>query len=145
MLEAAEALECPTLLHACQARMGAFESRVRDRTWQEVLDAVDQGQLWLLINGMVLDVTKWINQHPGGRTIIPRQAVRCDATYWFEIYHASRESFLYLKQFYIGELVASDLPLVPPPRSHGHTHTCSADFRAQLQAYTSWRKQIKHL
>jgi hypothetical protein len=37
---------------------------------------------------------------------------------FFEVYHSSRESFLYLKEFYLGEIVAQDLPLVPPAGAH---------------------------
>ena len=51
---------------------------------------------------MVLDVTRWLPEHPGGSTIIPRQALNLDAALFFELYHASRESFLFLKEFYIG-------------------------------------------
>ena len=33
-----------------------------------------------------------------------------------QVYHVSRESFLYLSEFYIGEVVAEDRPLVPMPQ-----------------------------
>jgi cytochrome b involved in lipid metabolism len=51
---------------------------------------------------MVLDVTRWLPEHPGGSTIIPSQALNMDAARFYEIYHASRESFLYVRHFYIG-------------------------------------------
>lgn len=75
--------------------------------------------------GMVLDVTRWLPEHPGGSTIIPEQALniecsrffevgwcmyvkcmlRCllvglqpiNVCSWLQVYHVSRESFLYLK------------------------------------------------
>ena len=53
-----------------------------------------------------------------------------------QVFHASRESFLYLKEFYIGELEPSDRALVPcevPP---------SEDFLQQLHEYTSFRMPI---
>ena len=44
----------------------------------------------------------------GGSRIIPRHALNVDATYLFELYHASKHSFFYLREFYIGELLPSD-------------------------------------
>ncbi len=54
--------------------------------------------------GMVLDVTRWLPEHPGGATIIPKQSLNLDCARFFEVYHSSRESFLYLREFYVGEL-----------------------------------------
>ena len=45
---------------------------------------------------MILDVTRWLPEHPGGDTIIPAQALNLDCSRFFEVYHASRESFVYL-------------------------------------------------
>ena len=52
------------------------------------------------------------------------------------MFHASRESFLYLKEFYIGELHPQERSLVPcniPP---------SEDFLQQLREYTSFRMPV---
>ena len=35
---------------------------------------------------------------------MPDQALDLDCARFFEVYHASRESFLYLREFYVGEL-----------------------------------------
>ena len=59
--------------------------------------SVKRGDTWLLLDGMVLDITRWLPEHPGGSEIIPKQSLNVDATVFFEIYHASRQSFLYLK------------------------------------------------
>ena len=82
---------------------------------------------------MVLDVTDWLSEHPGGSSIIPAQALDLDCARFFEVYHASRESFLYLKEFYIGEVSALDLEVVPSPAAP------SPDFLSQLRAFTEWR------
>ena len=50
--------------------------------------------------------------------IIPRQALNYEAGRFFEVYHSSRESFTFLKHFYVGEIRPEDLkdvPLPPPP------------------------------
>ena len=62
-----------------------------------------------MLHGMVFDITRWLSEHPGGSSIIPEQGLNGDATVFFELYHASSQSFLYLKEFYIGELDEDDL------------------------------------
>lgn len=59
-----------------------------------------------------------------------------DCTSFFEIYHASRQSFLYLKEFYIGELAEADLERVPMPPGEVPP---SAAFLEQLRRVTPWR------
>lgn len=54
------------------------------------------------------------------------------------MYHASRESFLYLAGFYIGELVPEDAPHVP----QGGKQPPSADFLVQLREYTAFRQPM---
>jgi len=44
----------------------------------------------LLLDGMVLDVSRWLEEHPGGSSIIPTQALDRDCTVFFEIYHVRR-------------------------------------------------------
>ena len=72
----------------------------------------------MVVDGMVLDVKRWLPEHPGGDKIIPAQSLNAEAARHFELYHSSRESFLYLKHFYVGEVFADDrasVPLVPGP------------------------------
>ena len=65
---------------------------------------------------------------------LDRQALNLDCSRLFELYHASRESFLYLREFYAGELLAADRVRVPAPGEPP-----SADFLEQLREYTAWR------
>jgi len=94
-------------------------------------------QVLIIIDGMVFDVTRWLPEHPGGNSIIPTQALNVDGTVWFETYHASRKSFLYLEQFYIGDLVHEDLSEVPP--AHSGLKEPSQAFLDQLHDFTQWR------
>ena len=59
-----------------------------------------------------------------------RQALNKDCTVFFELYHASRESFTYLREFYIGEIHAEERELVP-----GEEEAPSDDFMAQLREF----------
>ncbi|KAF1322702.1 Cytochrome b5 type b, partial [Globisporangium splendens] len=115
LLTAATKVGCIGLQEVCQKRLGEFETRVRKESirWQEVVRRNNSGEVWLVMLGMVFDVTRWLPEHPGGSIIIPEQAVNVDCTVMFEIYHSSRQSFRYLKQFYIGEIDEADLALIP--------------------------------
>eukprot|EP00658_Telonema_sp_P-2_P042291 TRINITY_DN30347_c0_g1_i2.p1 TRINITY_DN30347_c0_g1~~TRINITY_DN30347_c0_g1_i2.p1 ORF type:complete len:100 (-),score=20.27 TRINITY_DN30347_c0_g1_i2:293-592(-) len=85
---------------------------------------------------MVFDVTRWLPEHPGGSAIIPEQALNMDATTFFEMYHLSRRSFVYLEQFYIGDLKPSELCKVPVREGEKPP---SAGFLEQLRDFTTWR------
>ncbi|KAH8054662.1 hypothetical protein JL722_8601 [Aureococcus anophagefferens] len=100
-----------------------------------------RGETWLVLDGMVLDITRWLGEHPGGNTIIPQQALGCDCAVMFEIYHVSRQSFAYLREFYVGELHRDDAPDVPPPATlpPGAATAASPAFLAELRRHTAWR------
>ena len=86
----------------------------------------------VVMDGMVFDLAQWLPEHPGGATIIPQQALNRDCTVFFELYHASRESFTYLREFYVGEVCADDRGLVP----HGD-EKASDDFMQQLREFSA--------
>jgi hypothetical protein len=54
-----------------------------------------------------------------------------------QVYHATRESFTYLKEFYCGEICVDDRPRVPagdePP---------SPEFLQQLREHTTFRMPL---
>uniref|UniRef100_A0A7S2S150 Cytochrome b5 heme-binding domain-containing protein n=1 Tax=Rhizochromulina marina TaxID=1034831 RepID=A0A7S2S150_9STRA len=136
MASAADALQLSGLQDLCAKKRGAFQSRVRKEPipFDEVTDRNSKGEVILVMDGMVLDVTRWLKEHPGGSTIIPGQALNMDSTVFFEIYHVSRQSFLYLKEFYIGELRTEDLARVPSGAGEP-----SPGFLEQLRLFTNWR------
>jgi len=143
MLRAAQSLGCASLEDHCKKQTGEFQHRVRAEgiRWEEVRARNESGEVLILIDGMVFDVTRWLPEHPGGNSIIPKQALNVDGTVWFEVYHASRKAFLYLEQFYIGDLDTKDLPEVPP--AHGGLKAVSAAFLEQLGEFTTWRVRPK--
>lgn len=137
LLEAAEKLQLRSLQEVCSAKLGLSQSRLRQYTFEEVVAANSSGSCWLLIDGMVLDVGTWLPEHPGGSTIIPSQGLNVDASRMFEVYHASRESFLYLKEFYIGEVAPEDRAEVPCAEAP------SPEFLHQLRDFTTWRMPVR--
>jgi hypothetical protein len=128
------------LLEHCDRVLGDFAARLRVYRWAEVCAHNESGGCWIVMDGMVLDVERWLPEHPGGETIIPQQARGVDSTVWFELYHASRESFEYIKEFYVGEIVAPDLPAVPMATAAANglgtaAGRASDDFMAQLREF----------
>ena len=84
--DAALALGVAGLQEACDRVLGSFQERVRKTPipFAEVRARNDagtaaaaatgqRGETLLLIDGMVLDVTRWLPEHPGGSHIIPTQ------------------------------------------------------------------------
>ncbi|GAB4817964.1 hypothetical protein N2152v2_005010 [Parachlorella kessleri] len=138
LLQAAGKLGLRSLQEFCHRTLGEMEARVRVHSLEEIQGRNSQGECLLVMDGMVLDVTRWLPQHPGGSAIITRHALNIDCSRLFELYHHSRESFLYLQEFYVGEVRPDDranLPLKEP----------SADFLQQLREYTSWRLQPEEI
>ncbi|KAL4525142.1 hypothetical protein Ndes2526B_g07315 [Nannochloris sp. 'desiccata'] len=130
--EAAERLQLGSLVEWCEKRLGDSASRRKWHSYKEIEKRNRAGgEVLLIMDGMVFDVTNWLPEHPGGSTIIPSQAINIDSSRFFELYHASRESFIYLREFYIGEILPSDRDAVP--RSDVEP---SYDFLAQLRQWT---------
>uniref|UniRef100_A0A8C3VWJ7 Cytochrome b5 n=1 Tax=Catagonus wagneri TaxID=51154 RepID=A0A8C3VWJ7_9CETA len=85
---------------------------------EEVAKRNSLKELWLVIHGRVYDVTRFLQEHPGGEEVLMEQAGR-DATESFEDVGHSSDAREMLKQYYIGDvhplLVILDLP---HPRRH---------------------------
>ena len=137
---AAETLGLRPLTEYCQQRLGAVAQGICIHRYEEVVAANARGELWLILDSMVLDVKAWLPEHPGGSSIIPRQSLNVDCARFFEMYHASRESFLYLRDFYIGEVHPDDRARVPQGGadiSRGKAaEPPGADFLQQLREFT---------
>jgi hypothetical protein len=147
-----------SLEEACSTRLGEFTTRLREYSFAEIKERNAAGEALLIVDGMVLDVTRWLPEHPGGSTIIPSQALNMDAARFYEIYHASRESFLYVRHFYIGaqnvlverpvrgRLCSCALTASAPPSClapGGPRRGCSARPRAGAAA-GAWAKRRFH-
>lgn len=132
---AAETLGLRSLAQHCAQQLGSRQAALGVYSLAQVRAANAAGQAWLLLDGMVLDVGRWLPEHPGGSAIIPEQALDVDCGRFFEMFHATRESFMYLQDFYIGELVEDDRVSVPL----GGGSEPSEEFLATLREYTGFR------
>ena len=139
LVGAADALGLASLADACRASLGAHERRIRTHKWSDVVAHNKAGGVLVVVDGMVLDVKRWLPEHPGGDRIIPSQSVNVDATRHFELYHSSKESFLYLRAFYVGEIAAEDVDEIPRVvnRETGAVDPPASEaFLDQLREYT---------
>jgi len=62
---------------------------------------------WLTIHDKVYDVTKFLDEHPGGEEVLLEQAGR-NATEHFEDVGHSSDARELMKQYYIGDIVESE-------------------------------------
>ncbi len=152
LLSAAASLGVQALEDLCRKALGRFEERVRKSyiTLKEVEEHNAKGTesyektgkrctTWIILSGAVYDISRWLEEHPGGSTIIPQHALDKDATGLFAIYHCSRQSFLYLKEFYIGELRPEDVPIAIERSINAGKATQSETFTSHLAERTQWR------
>uniref|UniRef100_A0A8B9SV17 Cytochrome b5 type B n=1 Tax=Anas platyrhynchos TaxID=8839 RepID=A0A8B9SV17_ANAPL len=76
-------------------------------TLQEVARRNCSREAWLVIHGRVYDVTRFLEEHPGGEEVLLEQAGK-DATESFEDVGHSTDAREMLKQYYIGEVHPHD-------------------------------------
>ncbi|XP_060109728.1 cytochrome b5 type B [Heteronotia binoei] len=76
-------------------------------TLAEVAKRNTEKETWLVIHGRVYDVTRFLNEHPGGEEVLLEQAGR-DATESFEDVGHSADAQEMLTQYLIGEVHPSD-------------------------------------
>lgn len=84
------------------------ESSVTYYRLEEVAKRNSPKDLWLVIHGRVYDITRFLNEHPGGEEVLLEQA-GVDASESFEDVGHSSDAREMLKQYYIGDVHPSDL------------------------------------
>ncbi|OWK16287.1 CYB5B [Cervus elaphus hippelaphus] len=70
---------------------------------EEVAKRNSPEDIWLVIHGRVYDVSRFLNEHPGGEEVLMEQAGG-DATESFEDVGHSSDAREMLKQYYIGDV-----------------------------------------
>jgi len=70
---------------------------------KEVAEHKDKKSVWIIIHDNVYDVTKFLEEHPGGEEVLLEQAGK-DATEHFEDVGHSTDARTMMKDYQIGEL-----------------------------------------
>uniref|UniRef100_A0A8D2AYA3 Cytochrome b5 heme-binding domain-containing protein n=1 Tax=Sciurus vulgaris TaxID=55149 RepID=A0A8D2AYA3_SCIVU len=79
------------------------ETSVTYHGLEEVMKRNSSKELWLVIHGRVYDITRFLNEHPGGEEVLLEQA-GTDASESFEDVGHSSDAREMLKQYYIGDV-----------------------------------------
>ncbi|XP_027759490.1 cytochrome b5 isoform X2 [Myiozetetes cayanensis] len=98
-------------------------------TLEEVAKRNSNRETWLVIHGRVYDVTRFLEEHPGGEEVLLEQAGR-DATESFEDVGHSTDAREMLKQYYIGE--------VHPDRKNEGSKNPSMTSSGQSSFWSTW-------
>jgi len=85
----------------------ASDSAVKTFRASEVAAHKDKSNPWLIIHDQVYDVSKFLDEHPGGEEVLLEQAGK-DATENFEDVGHSSDARDLMKQYLIGELAEED-------------------------------------
>ncbi|XP_007938499.1 cytochrome b5 type B [Orycteropus afer afer] len=75
---------------------------------EEVAKRSSSKEIWLVIHGRVYDVTRFLEEHPGGEEVLLEQA-GVDASESFEDVGHSSDAREMLQQYYIGDVHPCDL------------------------------------
>lgn len=82
-------------------------------------------EIWLVIHGRVYDVSRFLNEHPGGEEVLLEQA-GTDASESFEDVGHSSDAREMLKQYYIGDVHPNDLKPGSGSKDPSKSNTCGS-------------------
>ncbi|KAK4482953.1 hypothetical protein RD792_010126 [Penstemon davidsonii] len=99
-------------------------------TLAEISEHNTNKDCWLLINGKVYDVTKFLEDHPGGDEVLVN-ATGKDATDDFEDVAHSATAKAMLEEFYVGDINSSTIPTknqYAPPKLANNNQNKTSEF-----------------
>jgi len=76
----------------------------------------DKKSCWIVINDNVYDVTKFLEEHPGGEEVLLEQAGK-DATENFEDVGHSTDARTMMKDYLVGEIIDAEKTNTPEKRA----------------------------
>ncbi|NXO16677.1 CYB5B protein, partial [Oriolus oriolus] len=94
-------------------------------------------ETWLVIHGRVYDVTRFLEEHPGGEEVLLEQAGR-DATESFEDVGHSTDAREMLKQYYIGEVHPVSPSCNPQTQTPRHLLCICCFFFSPRSFWSTW-------
>ncbi|KAJ6850079.1 cytochrome b5-like [Iris pallida] len=103
-------------------------------TLEDVAKHNSKEDCWLIIGGKVYDVTKFLDDHPGGDDVL-LSATGKDATDDFEDVGHSTTARAMMDEYFVGEIDATTIPsktkYVPPKQPH-YNQDKTSDFIIKL-------------
>jgi len=85
-------------------------------SFKDVESHKDKKSCWIVINDQVYDVTKFLEEHPGGEEVLLEQAGK-DATENFEDVGHSTDARTMMKDYLVGEIIDEEKTNTPEKRA----------------------------
>lgn len=101
------------------------KSNVKTYSLEEIAEHKEKKSVWVLIHHNVYDVTKFLEEHPGGEEVLLEQA-GSNATEAFEDVGHSTDARELMKTYLIGELCEEDRNKVADVQEKGQYGSASA-------------------
>ena len=79
---------------------------VKEYSVEEVSKHNTESDCWIIVNGQVLDATRFLNKHPGGKQVLLLWAGK-DATTEFNMFHKKDAIEKYAPEIIIGNVIAT--------------------------------------
>jgi len=73
-------------------------------SWEEVKKHNKLTDLWIVINGKIYDVTPFVDEHPGGETVLKDVAGKDGTVAFFEDHEHSKSALLEREKYCIGSI-----------------------------------------
>jgi cytochrome b involved in lipid metabolism len=89
---------------------------VKKYSLKDVESHQDKKSCWIVINDHVYDVTKFLEEHPGGEEVLLEQAGK-DATENFEDVGHSTDARTMMKDYLVGEIIDDEKTNTPEKRA----------------------------
>ncbi|KAM9307620.1 cytochrome b5 [Gastrophryne carolinensis] len=112
--------------------MADQKKEIKYYTLDEIQKHNHSKSTWIIINNKVYDVTKFLEEHPGGEEVLREQAGG-DATESFEDIGHSTDARNMSKEFMIGELHPSDWSKIQRP-----TETYLTTAASESSWWSNW-------
>ncbi|KAI0523124.1 hypothetical protein KFK09_005514 [Dendrobium nobile] len=110
--------------------MGSGEENAKVYSLSEVAKHSSREDCWLIINGKVYNVAKFLEDHPGGDEVLLAVTGK-DATDDFEDVGHSSTARAMMDEYYVGEIDVSTIPTkvkYSPPKQPYYNQDKTSDF-----------------
>ena len=94
---------------AAEKTADAPKPALKEFTAEEVAQHKSEKDVWLIIHGRVYDVTRFLEDHPGGPEILHNVAGQECTTNFEEVFHSAKARNMMAK-YLVGKLAGSTLP-----------------------------------
>nr|GEY38049.1 cytochrome b5-like [Tanacetum cinerariifolium] len=116
----AECANCTLLIGKLRGQYQEMTQETKILSFEEVSKHNQKTDCWLILFGKVYDVTKFLDDHPGGEEVLLLTTEK-DATEDFEDTGHSKNARDMMKDYYVGELDTNSMPqnnsYTPPSNS----------------------------